>query len=732
MMQEYQKRTSQKALIILISSSLICTLLMPYQAGGINFAYGNVKGTETLSNWSEDVRLTYTSKNNTEVEIASNGDYIHVVWFNLTDYQAHYIRGENHGKIWGNSIQLSHDTPIILYPDIAVNGSNVYVVWEDWRNGREVYYKVSHDNGQTWSDDIPLTSNDGYYSQHPTIAVNGSNIHVVWEDERNGDNYFELFYKRSIDGGITWDDGKGNTNLDRQLTVCPPPDADCLPDIAVDGDYIYLVWSKYIQSTSAFEIYYMYSWDNGGNWSSPQIISSDDYADSSGAKIAINGSSIHVVWREEKDGNMETYYRSSTDNGDHWDPEIRLTYTSVDEYDPHIAVDGNNIYVTYGGNETGGWLGYLITSYDGGITWGNPIVLCENNSGVGSLTIQNGYVHCAFVSKRTGNGEIWYKRKPSFNDPPIINYLYPLGNLTITENQNITFMINATDSDNGTLYYQWYANDVSVGKNNSTYTFYANSTCSGTFEIKIVVSDNISSPVNHTWTITVINVGELYNNITNLQNQINALQLNITTLLTQLNEVLGNNTALQSIIFNLTENLTLAEEQISTLWELLNLSKQNETILQGVINNLTDNLTIAQGLVSMYWDLWNLSKVNETILQGVIDNLTGDLNSAQEMVSTYWALWNLSKQNETQLQSYIDNLTQNLTSVENQLDLSKQNETSLVTQMDELENENIRLRNELNETKKTPMLSGTEIIIILVSLCVIMMIVKKKQKQKEV
>ncbi len=36
----------------------------------------------------------------------------------------------------------------------------------------------------------------------PVIAINGSVVHVVWSDERDGN--YEIYYKRSTDGGVSW------------------------------------------------------------------------------------------------------------------------------------------------------------------------------------------------------------------------------------------------------------------------------------------------------------------------------------------------------------------------------------------------------------------------------------------------------------------------------------------------------------------------------------------------
>jgi len=86
---------------------------------------------------------------------------------------------------------------------IAAIGDTVHVVWIDKRDGNcEIYYKHSIDGGTTWEIDTRLTYNPETQCA-PGVAVSGSYVHVVWEDFRNG-SYFEIYYKRSTDGGTTW------------------------------------------------------------------------------------------------------------------------------------------------------------------------------------------------------------------------------------------------------------------------------------------------------------------------------------------------------------------------------------------------------------------------------------------------------------------------------------------------------------------------------------------------
>jgi hypothetical protein len=89
-------------------------------------------------------------------------------------------------------------------------GPNVHVVWEDTRDGNdEIYYKRSTNNGTTWSTDTALT-NDTARSWYPSLAISDTIVHVVWSDRR--DRNYEIYYKRNPRGnppsGIVEDKGR--------------------------------------------------------------------------------------------------------------------------------------------------------------------------------------------------------------------------------------------------------------------------------------------------------------------------------------------------------------------------------------------------------------------------------------------------------------------------------------------------------------------------------------------
>ena len=77
---------------------------------------------------------------------------------------------------------------------MAASGTDVHVVWEDERDGnQEIYYKRSTDDGVSWGSDTRLT-NSADSSSCPSVAVTGTAVHVFWSDKRNGN--FEPYHKR--------------------------------------------------------------------------------------------------------------------------------------------------------------------------------------------------------------------------------------------------------------------------------------------------------------------------------------------------------------------------------------------------------------------------------------------------------------------------------------------------------------------------------------------------------
>ncbi len=298
---------------------------------------------------------------------------------------------------WGPDIQLTNAPANSEIPSIAVSGNNVHVAWQDMRDGNyEIYYKHSADGGITWSADIRLT-NDAGNSKSPSVAVSGNIIHIVWFDSRDGDE--EIYYKRSTDGGITW-------SADTRLTDCAGISQN--PSVAVVGNVVHVVW--FDERDGNAEIYYNRSADGGVTWGGDTRLTNAT-GNSYTPCIAVSGSNVHVAWHDSRDGNEEIYYKRSADGGTNWGADVRLTNAAGNSALASIAVSGNNIHIAWQDQRDGNWEIYYCHSTDGGTTWGanTRLTNAAGNSRYPSIAVYDNNVHLVWADERDAHKRIWYK-----------------------------------------------------------------------------------------------------------------------------------------------------------------------------------------------------------------------------------------------------------------------------------------------------------------------------------
>ena len=174
----------------------------------------------------------------------------------------------------------------MLYGKTTVMGTVTYIT------------KRSEDGGLTWGADTRLT-NDPADSWGPCISLSDSTLHVVWMDDRNNSNNYEIYYKRSTDGGINW-------GSDTRLTN-DPNDSE-YPYIVVSGSMIHVAWEDNRDGMGNYEIYYKQSVDAGLSWGADTRLTNAS-GDSQNAHMALSDSIVHIVWQDNRDGNYEIYYK---------------------------------------------------------------------------------------------------------------------------------------------------------------------------------------------------------------------------------------------------------------------------------------------------------------------------------------------------------------------------------------------------------------------------------------
>jgi hypothetical protein len=239
------------------------------------------------------------------------------------------------GEHWGEDVLLSDESVSAGSACLAMSGSMVHLVWRDSRTGSSlIYYKRSTNGGQEWGEDTPLCMDGANgYALNPSVAVSDSCVHVVWNDSRDGN--YEIYYRRSTDGGHSWEGDVRITN-NRFLSQ--------LPSVATSGSSVHVVWNDYCDGNG--DIYYLCSTDGGLTWENETRLT-DQMDAASWPSICRDGALVHVVWQDTRDANNEIYYKRSTDAGTTWGSDIRLTNTGASAERPTVAVAKDAVHVVW-------------------------------------------------------------------------------------------------------------------------------------------------------------------------------------------------------------------------------------------------------------------------------------------------------------------------------------------------------------------------------------------------
>ena len=310
---------------------------------------------------------------------------------------------------------------------IAVEPSGeIHVVWQDDTPGNfEIYYKKSPDGGVGWTTNKRLTFSSGN-SGSPAIVVDASfNLHVVWEEDLTGNS--EVYYKKSTDAGVTWTAAK-------RLSLTA--NASYNPGIAVDpSGKVHVVWSEDISGNE--EISYTKSRDSGVTWTAAKRLSwTPDESENPVIKAGSSGL-LHLVWSEEMSDNAEIFHKKSTDGGATWSASKRLTWNSGYSLHPVLAVDSSaNPGVVWSDNTPGNEEIYHKKNTDGGITWtaNKRLTWTPGFSLEPAVTVDFlDYLHVVFMDDSLGHFEVYYRKSLD-------------GGLTWTKNRRLTWSIYAQGS----------------------------------------------------------------------------------------------------------------------------------------------------------------------------------------------------------------------------------------------------------------------------------------------
>jgi hypothetical protein len=324
-----------------------------------------IRSTDAGVTWSAEMLISpFDSTTSWASQIASRGDTVHVVY---ADYRyvgecvIYYRRSIDGGVTWQAETLLSPWWRNGGGPGIVLgNSDDVYVVWDDFETSPHLLmFTKSLDGGTTWLP-YSVVDSSGYSSPFGFI-YNQQCLHLVsWRSL--GIIGCEVDYRRSTDYGVTWSDFAIISPYDSAGSQWPATYGDALGNL-------YVTWFDYKYSPYPWtgDIFFCRSTDNGLSWLPYQQLT--DLHHAVGSDICVSGDFLYVVWEDDRwgaDTSFEICFRMSTDRGETWLPEERLTNAPKNSNHPQIAVSKERLHVIWKDHRDGPYPSYSELYYKRG------------------------------------------------------------------------------------------------------------------------------------------------------------------------------------------------------------------------------------------------------------------------------------------------------------------------------------------------------------------------------
>ncbi len=170
--------------------------------------------------------------------VAYDGTNYLVVWeYQGTSYDLHGARVSTAGTVLDPSgIAIATGPAQEYFPEVAFDGTNYLVAWRRYYSNNHYIYGTRITPGGTVLDPSGfLVSYSGATQSDPSLAFDGTNYLIAWEDSRNGS--MDIYAARVTSSGTVLDPGGIGVSTDGSSQYSPA--------VVFNGDDHVIIWQDY-------------------------------------------------------------------------------------------------------------------------------------------------------------------------------------------------------------------------------------------------------------------------------------------------------------------------------------------------------------------------------------------------------------------------------------------------------------------------------------------------------
>lgn len=219
--------------VIAVDSNMIHVAFSKYVSSNGSYSLKYFRSTNFGSTFSES--YSWSSVNSVydypSIAVLDGNLVLAFHELNGSNYDIAFVASTNNGITWGSFKEITNDAGTQAFPSVSITGSHVNIVWEDSRYGHyDIFSRRSTNLGSTWLNEVRLTSNSAN-QRKPSVITNGTNVHIVWDDDRDST---EIYYLSGTNYGASWQTAQKITSN---------PFLSVRPSITLSDNTLYVVWS---------------------------------------------------------------------------------------------------------------------------------------------------------------------------------------------------------------------------------------------------------------------------------------------------------------------------------------------------------------------------------------------------------------------------------------------------------------------------------------------------------